>query len=578
MLSSQNPYSPERIDALTKTLSTMDPRARQQYAAQHKNDPAVIAVALNVNNILRAAENSKAMQAGSQQQPKVVDQEIAGMAPPPQQMMSLPEDQGIARLPAPNMQNMADGGIAGYDDGGMTGASEFDYAQRSEPVVRMADGGHVPRYQVGGSLIGDIPGFQAVQPRAQFTQEGSPENQTLWERMSASLRESGLQRQLAMIEQKIARGKASPEEQVFYDTQKAKLANMPPPTGAPKPVMNPDDAAMAAEKAARFQAAVGTGAGAGTPPPGATPERPQAALPTGLASIAQAKRASDELFDAAGLERKVEQQRMQERQDVANQREERAAKQAEFREKQGPAYAGYEKLLKSEELQDTTDKEKAGLTALFKGFLAVAAGASPNAATNIAKGAMAGMEDYSGAMKEFKKAAKERNKAMADIENARRAEEKGDFKDQQTFEDRAADRLAAADRFATDAVINITGKKSEAAGSIYKEMLQQSGANTRTNAQIAAGRGPGQQEHLFKTLGGGDVTKGLGVYASTMGPEAKGEQALLAKYAGPQGQIALQMLENSGPEGKAQAQIIRQALKQSTTSLLKPVNVANALP
>jgi hypothetical protein len=461
----------------------------------------------------------------------------------------------------------------------MTGASEFDYAQRSEPVVRMADGGQVPRYQVGGSLIGDIPGFQAVQPRAQFTQEGSPENQTLWERMSASLRESGLQRQLAMIEQKIMQGKATPEEQVFYDAQRAKLANMPPPMGTPKPVMNPDDAAMAAEKAARFKAAgAGTGAGTNAPPPGAAPERPQAALPTGLASIAQAKKASDELFDAAGLERKVEQQRMQERQDIANQREERAAKQAEFKEKQGPAYAGYEKLLKSEELQDTTDKEKAGLTALFKGFLAVAAGESPNAAVNIAKGSMAGLEEYSGAMKEFKKSARERNKAMADIENARRAEEKGDYKDQQTFEDRAADRLAASDRFATDAIINITGKKSEAAGSIYKEMLQQSGANTRTNAQIAAGRGPGQQEHLFKTLGGGDVTKGLGVYASTMGPEAKGEQALLAKYAGPQGQIALQMLENSGPEGKAQAQIIRQALKQSTTSLLKPVNVANALP
>ena len=45
-----------------------------------------------------------------------------------------------------------------------------------------------------------------------------------------------------------------------------------------------------------------------------------------------------------------------------------------------------------------------------------------------------------------------------------------------------------------------------------------------------------------------------------MGPEAKGDQAILAKYAGPQGQIALQMLEASGPEGKLQAQMIRQKL------------------
>jgi hypothetical protein len=50
------------------------------------------------------------------------------------------------------MQRMADGGIAGYDDdaegmatGGMGGM--FNFAQRSEPVMRMAGGGHIPRYQ-----------------------------------------------------------------------------------------------------------------------------------------------------------------------------------------------------------------------------------------------------------------------------------------------------------------------------------------------------------------------------------------------------------------------------------------------
>jgi hypothetical protein len=55
-----------------------------------------------------------------------------------------------------------------------------------------------------------------------------------------------------------------------------------------------------------------------------------------------------------------------------------------------------------------------------------------------------------------------------------------------------------------------------------------------------------------------------------MGPEAKGDQAIIAKYSGPQGQIALQMLETQGPEGKAQADLIRQIIKQSTGSMLKP--------
>jgi hypothetical protein len=158
MLQTQNPYSRERIDALTTMLAGMDARGRQAYAAQHRNDPAVVATAVHVNNIVKAAERSKAMQAGGPM-PTVVDQNIAAMtpAPAPAPMMAqtqLPEDQGIARIPTPNMRGMADGGIAGYEDdeegmatGGMGGM--FNFAQQSEPVVRMAGGG-VPGYKNGG--------------------------------------------------------------------------------------------------------------------------------------------------------------------------------------------------------------------------------------------------------------------------------------------------------------------------------------------------------------------------------------------------------------------------------------------
>jgi hypothetical protein len=54
-----------------------------------------------------AAQNTQAPPA-----PKVVDQNLQEMTQP------LPEDQGIAMLPAPNMQNMAGGGIVAFDDGG----------------------------------------------------------------------------------------------------------------------------------------------------------------------------------------------------------------------------------------------------------------------------------------------------------------------------------------------------------------------------------------------------------------------------------------------------------------------------
>jgi hypothetical protein len=143
------------------------------------------------------------------------------------------------------------------------------------------------------------------------------------------------------------------------------------------------------------------------------------------------------------------------------------------------------------------------------------------------------------------------------------------------FEDKANDYLRAAKRHGIDAIINATGKSAEVSASLYKTMVDNASANARTMAQISA---PSAQMQLFGALGKGNIEKGLGVYANVMGPEAKGDQAILAKYSGPQGQIALQLLEASGPEGKAQAQIIKQVLKQNTGAMLKPVNVAEALP
>jgi hypothetical protein len=158
MLQTQNPYSRERIDALTTMLAGMDARGRQAYAAQHRNDPAVVATAVHVNNTVKAAERAKAMQAAGPM-PTVVDQNIAAMspAPAPVAQTQLPENQGIAQIPTPNIQRMADGGIAGYEDdeegmatGGMGGM--FNFAQQSEPVVRMAGGGAVEFSKGGGGL------------------------------------------------------------------------------------------------------------------------------------------------------------------------------------------------------------------------------------------------------------------------------------------------------------------------------------------------------------------------------------------------------------------------------------------
>jgi hypothetical protein len=130
---------------VSSTLRFMDDRALQQYAAMHKNDPYIFPLAFQESQNRQRLRMSQQTAQGMQPQPKVADQALAQMAP-----QQLPEDRGIAALDAPNMQQMADGGIAGYDD-------DANFAARSEPVVMMAGGG-IARYNgAQGSVTGIAP-------------------------------------------------------------------------------------------------------------------------------------------------------------------------------------------------------------------------------------------------------------------------------------------------------------------------------------------------------------------------------------------------------------------------------------
>ena len=152
------------VNQITTTLRGMADRALQQYAMMNKANPYILSLAVaesNQRKQLRTAAQARSMAP----QPKVTDSAIAGMAEAPavdamgnvtgMASGGLPEDQGIGRLPTPNIQRMADGGIAGYGDdeeqgmatGGMGGM--FNFAQQSEPVVRMSGGG-MAGYKNGG--------------------------------------------------------------------------------------------------------------------------------------------------------------------------------------------------------------------------------------------------------------------------------------------------------------------------------------------------------------------------------------------------------------------------------------------
>ena len=102
------------VNKITSTLAKLQPDSElQQYVQMHKNDPYIVALGMLESNRRKELRDAdQAANSDAQEQPTVVDQMVAQMAP--QQM---PEDQGIGQLPAGDM-NFANGGIIAFADGG----------------------------------------------------------------------------------------------------------------------------------------------------------------------------------------------------------------------------------------------------------------------------------------------------------------------------------------------------------------------------------------------------------------------------------------------------------------------------
>jgi hypothetical protein len=135
---------------ITSTLRGMPDAQLQQYAAMHKNDPFVFPLAFQESQTRKQMRAGQAAQMAGQKPPPVVDQDLAQMTPPAP--MGLPEDQGIGALAAPNLQNMADGGIAGYADGGPQQPGMFNYAQMAPAVDLHPNSGVTPRSMAAGGV------------------------------------------------------------------------------------------------------------------------------------------------------------------------------------------------------------------------------------------------------------------------------------------------------------------------------------------------------------------------------------------------------------------------------------------
>ena len=149
---------------ITSTLRGMSDQQLQQYAAMHKSDPFVFPLAFQESQTRQQMRAGQAAQMAGQKPPPVVDQDLAQMSPPAPPSQALPEDQGIGAIPAQNLQNMADGGIAGYADGGPSQPGMFNYAQMAPAVDLHPNSGVTPRSMAGGGLAFKKGGASVYQP------------------------------------------------------------------------------------------------------------------------------------------------------------------------------------------------------------------------------------------------------------------------------------------------------------------------------------------------------------------------------------------------------------------------------
>jgi hypothetical protein len=151
---------------ISSALRFMKDDVLLQYAAMHKNDPYVFPLAFQESQNRQKLRMQQQAAQAMQPQPKVNEQALAQMAPPRAQPMLQRQGQGIVDLSAPNMETMADGGIAGYDD-------DANFAQRSEPVVMMAGGG-VARYNgAQGSVTASSELQSLLAARERYVQAGA---------------------------------------------------------------------------------------------------------------------------------------------------------------------------------------------------------------------------------------------------------------------------------------------------------------------------------------------------------------------------------------------------------------------
>jgi hypothetical protein len=386
----------------------------------------------------------------------------AMMAMQQQQQGSLPENTGIGQLPAPNMQTMsaANGGIIAFDDGG-----------------------EVPGYAgEDGSVVG-----QGFRKEPMFTAPKRSMSSMIKQKELESGAQ-GVQEEIAKLKEQLA--SLPPGPQRTFVEQRLQLLTgraAASPTATPEARISkpyPTDAKPRAVDPTAGQAVTDANANPGYVPLSASSApvaRDTVPAPkekrSGIAAIASPQGSQSET-DAAvataarlggGAETDYKAKLANYGAEVKSGLD-ALALEREKGKPTGQAYSGLEASLKKDE-EAAAGKEKRNLQmALVNAGLAIAGGTSRYALENIGKGAMVGTKQYMEGVDKLEAAAKERQKAMAMIEQERRAEARGDFKEKNEFAARRTEAELNAKKYSIDGLGKVFEVDKKSATDIFTTM------------------------------------------------------------------------------------------------------------
>ena len=505
------------VQALTSTLSAMSLPQLQQYASLHKDDPYVVTMALSIANQKKQMQTAAQGQAGQQPMPKVVDQEIAQMAPRPMptpmpRPAPMPEEVGIGQLPAQNLQRMAGGGI-----------------------VAFGDGGEVPRYQVGGMPSSGtefgIPGM--VSQGSFLPQPGAGDEQT-W-----------AQKKLAALVAKVEAGTATPQERAWVAMfgGKPKTAQPAQPMQMGSNLGATDASLGAAGEAAVSQKGAPTSASPGNAPPTAQTSfsmpqvklpgfTPSPNVPAPTADELRARHStlmgSDPYYDP--LEGKQKSINL-----AAQTAKEQGIEALEKDIKEAGVYgAERERRIGERESKLTKDEGiNAGLAFLQAG-LGIMSGTSPFAAVNIGQGAPKGIEAYIKGKERIDTARERLDDARDKLEDIRRNENTMNKREVRAAKADLQNTIVQGERDLLAGARQAYGQNSQLANTLLSiqanaedtsrkiasnEKIAQYDAQTR----VAIANKPGEQMSMALALGGGDIKAGLAEYAKIQSDAQSGK-------------------------------------------------------